>query len=218
MTSTIVVDRVSEKPIPITVLAITGTIGSGKSAVAELLTQRGVIVVDADILAREVTRKGTPGLAAVAASFGTQYLTAEGNLDRKKLGRLIFSDSNAKSALEAILHPQIRELWLNRLRKLKAEDSNASRFIAYIVPLFFETGIRHPEIDKVVVVAASEHTCAQRIKARDGIGEAEALKKIRAQLPSVEKEKRADFVIRNEGTPEELSAEVDRVLEKLRKA
>lgn len=204
----------SDREIPI-VLAITGTIGAGKTAVAKILASKGVPTVDADILAREVTSPGSSGLAAIAASFGNSYLKADGSLDRKKLAKLIFSDSNSKSALEAILHPQIRERWLSELRELKKSKDPRHELIAYIIPLYFETGAKYPEVNKVLVVTASEVNCVQRVKSRDGISEAEALRRIRAQLPSSEKERRADFVIRNDGSYEELETAVTSVVEDL---
>jgi dephospho-CoA kinase len=194
------------------VFGITGGIGTGKSRVAALLRERGVPVVDADELAREVVAPGTPGLAEIVESFGPGVLAVDGSLDRKRLGALVFSDEIARKRLNAITHPQVRRLSQDRFAEL---DRRGVALAGYDVPLLFEAGLE-PLMRPIVVVAASEATQLARIMARDGASEADARARIASQLPLAEKRKRADFVLENDGSLAELAAQVDLLVEKLR--
>jgi len=196
------------------VFGLTGGIGSGKSTVAALLRDRGVEVVDADALAREAVEKGSAGLAQVVEAFGEEVLDASGELDRKRLGALVFDNAEERRRLNAITHPIVRQLSQKRFAEL---DRQGVELAAYDVPLLFEVGLDHV-MRPVVVVHASEPTQVERVVRRDGLSEDEARARIRAQLPLAEKRARADYVIENDGTPEQLVAQVDAVLARLRAA
>lgn len=196
------------------VFGLTGGTGSGKSSVAALLRERGVPVVDADELAREVVAPGSTGLAEVVAAFGPQLLDAEGNLDRKQLGALVFSDAEARKRLNSITHPRVRELSQARFAEL---DRQGVGLAGYDVPLLFEVGL-DAVLRPVVVVAASEAEQLRRIQERDGLSEELARARIAAQLPLEEKRKRADYVLDNDGPKSALPAQVDALLSRLRAA
>ncbi len=194
------------------VFGITGGIGTGKSRVAAMLRERGVPVVDADELAREAVAPGSPGLAEIVQSFGPGVLAADGSLDRKGLAALVFTDETARKRLNAITHPRVRQLAQARFAELAQQGVSLA---GYDVPLLFEVGLEQL-LRPVVVVAASEDTQLARIVARDGAGGADARARTAAQLPLAEKRRRADYVLENDGSLAELSAQVDGLLEKLR--
>lgn len=180
------------------VVGLTGVIGSGKSTVAEVLRQRGALIIDADVLAREVVAPGSSGLAEIVEHFGPDYLHRDGTLNRSMLGELIFRDAEQRKALESILHPKIRDLFVQQLRGVTAE----APMVVYVVPLLFESINQYPEIDAVVVVSASAAQCLERIVARDGCSREIAEKKLASQIPIDVKRKQADFIIENDGVRE----------------
>jgi dephospho-CoA kinase len=198
--------------MPLKVFGLTGGIASGKSSVAALLRERGVPVVDADELAREAVAPGSDGLAQVLATFGGDLLAADGSLDRKRLGALVFTDESARKRLNALTHPIVRRLSQERFVELERQGVSLA---AYDVPLLFEVGL-DAALRPVVLVAASERTQLERIAARDGLSEPEARARIAAQLPLAEKRRRADYVLENDGSRAELSAQVEALLAKLR--
>ncbi len=194
------------------VFGLTGGIASGKSTVAALLRERGVPVVDADELAREALAPGSDGLREVVAAFGAGVLAADGSLERKKLGSLVFRDAEARKRLNAITHPIVRRLSQQRFAALEAAGIELA---AYDVPLLFEVGLEQA-LRPVVLVATSEAAQLARLQARDGLSGDEAQARIDAQLPLTEKRARADHVLENDGTPGDLAAQVERVLAQLR--
>jgi len=196
----------------LTVFGITGGIATGKSRVAALLRARGVPIVDADELAREVVAPGGPALAEIAEAFGAEVLAPDGSLDRKRLGERVFSDESARKRLNAITHPRVRALSQARFAELAQRGVTLA---GYDVPLLFEAGL-DAVLRPIVVVATSEATQLARLMARDGSSEAEAKARIAAQLPLAEKRRRADHVLENDGTRAELAAQVDELLVKLR--
>jgi len=197
---------------PSKVIAITGGIGSGKSAVAKLFEQWGAQTVDADLLAREVVEPGTEGFQRVVENFGEDMVLADGSLNRPKLASIIFSDSEKKKLLESLLHPLIRDRWLIKMERLK--QTNAP-IIAYIVPLFFESTAKMPEIEKVVLVSAPEETRVSRIMARDLFPAHIAEQRIKAQLPDSAKIDKSDYVIKNDASLEQLESRAREVFSKL---
>ena len=196
-------------------IGLTGTIGSGKSLVAEQFRELGAAVIDADELAREAVKRGTDGLQLIAGHFGARILTAEGDLDRKALGSIVFNDPAERRQLESILHPRIRQLFRKRLAELQSQDPTPS-LIIYAVPLLFESGYSYEELDRVIVVAAPYEVCKERIMKRDGSSAELAAKKLSAQLSSDAKASRGDFVINNDGSILSTRAQVEKIFHMLR--
>jgi dephospho-CoA kinase len=190
------------------VFGLTGGIASGKSTVAARLRSRGVPIIDADELAREVVAPGTEGLSAIVASFGAGVLDASGALDRKAMARIVFSDDDARRRLNGITHPRIARRGAER----SAELGRAGEpLVCYEAALIVENGVADA-FRPLVVVGCPEAVQIARIRARDGSLE-DALARIRAQKPLAEKIAAADFVIDTSGT---MRANADRTDEVLR--
>jgi dephospho-CoA kinase len=192
-------------------VALTGGIATGKSHVLAVFQALGVPTIDADLLARDAVAPGSAGFEAVKARFGPAILTAAGALDRRKLGELVFADTQARRDLEALIHPAVVaaiDRWFTSL------DAAAHAFAVADIPLLFETGREH-QYDVVVVTACDPQTQILRLIARDRIGEAEARQRIGAQLPIDEKVRRADYVIRTDGMVAQTNAQVHAVYARL---
>lgn len=187
-------------------IGLTGGIGSGKSAVAALLRERGAFVVDADQVAREVVEPGSPGLAAVVAHFGSGVLSADGSLDRAGLASRVFGNAAELAALNSITHPLIAR----RSAELLAA-APATALIVYDMPLLVENGLTD-DFDAVVVVDAPDDVRLERLVASRGLDRADVLARMASQAPREERLKAADFVIDNSGALDRLSEEVDRLL------
>jgi len=207
---------------PYLVVALTGGIGTGKSAAAARLAAAGATIIDADILARRVVVPGTPGFRSVVDRYGPAVVSADGTLDRRKLGELILRAETERTWLESVLHPLIRAEFEVDLRAA-IERANSTppsspgrHLIVYVVPLLFESGLPLTDFDYVVVVAIDRATARQRIVARDNISPEEADRRLAAQLPIAEKVRRADIVIENTGTVTDLERAVDEVAGQLR--
>jgi dephospho-CoA kinase len=195
------------------VVAITGGIGSGKSAVAEIFGQLGAAVVDADVLAREVVAPGSTGLRDIQATFPTEPLVkSDGTLDRHRLGALIFADPSKRQTVEAILHPQIRALWLSKLEQL---SSSGAPVIVYVVPLLFESQKPMPELQTIVLVTAPEELRISRVIARDGLSPEAAQQRLRSQLPDSEKIEKSHYVIINDSTREALHERASQIFREI---
>ncbi len=191
--------------------AITGSIGSGKSSVAQILEDLGAIIIDADVLARELVVPNSPTLKAIVARFGSEVLTTSGSLDRKALGDLVFRDASLRLALEEIMHPPIQALFQLKLQVLSSNPTTQQALVFYIVPLYFESRYSFPHFEKVIVVSAPESEMLSRICARDVCAPAHAQLRMATQLPQPEKILRADLVIPNDGTLEQLRHEVTKL-------
>lgn len=174
-------------------IALTGGIASGKSAVADLLAERGAIIIDADVLAREVVEPGTPGLDAIETRFGAGVLTPDGTLDRAALGRIVFADPDARADLESITHPAIRE----RAEWLRAAAPSGAVVID-VIPLLVEAGLAG-RFDTVVVVDTDEETQLARLRARNGLSREDALARLDAQASRGRRLAAADLVVENTG-------------------
>jgi dephospho-CoA kinase len=196
-------------------LGLTGGIAAGKSTVAAVLTELGAVVISADDLAREVVLPGTPALSEIARRFGAEYIGPDGRLDRKALGRRVFSDPDARRALEAIVHPRIREAFEARLACIRAADPKA--VVVYDAPLLIEAGA-HEAVDRVIVVAVDEATQLRRLMARDGLTEPEARARLAAQLPLEARLKHADEVVDGTLPPARLKARLKAILAGARRA
>lgn len=194
------------------VVGLTGGIATGKSTFAAALRARGVPVVDADVLAREVVAPGTPALAEIVRAFGVGVLDPGGALDRRRLGALVFADAAARRRLEGITHPAIREAMARETARLATLGHD---LVFYDAPLLFEVGL-DAALDCVVVVWAPRDAQRARVVRRDRIAPAEADARLAAQLPVDEKARRADFVVDNAGE-EDLGPKADRLLADLRR-
>jgi len=193
------------------VFGLTGGIGSGKSAVAQRLRARGVPVVNADELARVAVARGSEGLTRIRDYFGPTALTRDGDLDRAELARIVFSDQEARRMLDSIVHPIVRQLAAERFREIGARGEPLA---CYEVPLLFEGGLDRT-YQPVLVVSAPLGLREQRIAQRDGFDEKQVAARIAAQMPLEEKVRRADYVIDNAGSIEELNEGTDAVLDAL---
>ncbi|PRH80147.1 dephospho-CoA kinase [Streptomyces solincola] len=186
-------------------VGLTGGIGAGKSEVSGLLVSYGALLVDADRIAREVVEPGTPGLAAVVAEFGPQVLTAQGALDRPKLGAIVFADAGRLAALNAIVHPLVRD----RTAELEAA-AGPGTVVVNDVPLLTENGLA-PLYDLVVVVDARPETQLERLVKLRGMTEEDARARMAAQATREERLAVADVVIDNDGPREALEPQVREV-------
>lgn len=192
-------------------VGLTGGIGSGKSAVSARLAEHGARVVDADLLAREVVEPGTPGLGEVVEAFGDGVLQPDGRLDRPALGRLVFGDEGARARLNAVLHPRIRA---TTAAAVAQAERDGVEVLVHDVPLLIEVGLAGG-YDEVVVVMASETTRLDRLVRLRGMDEAEARSRMAAQATDEERRAAATVLLDNDGTLEQLQAQVDALWERL---
>ncbi len=184
-------------------VGLTGGVASGKSAVSTVLDELGAVVVDSDVIAREVVAPGTPGLTAVVGEFGPQVLAEDGSLDRPALGRLVFGDDDARRRLEAIVHPLVRA------RAAEVEDAAPSgSLIVHDIPLLVETG-QGERFEIVVVVDVPEEVQLERMMADRGWTREDAQARIDAQAGRDERLAVATHVLDNTGTREELRHAVE---------
>jgi len=190
------------RPAGIRVIGLTGGIATGKNSVARFFQAKGATVIDADLLAREAVEPGSRGLAEVVAAFGKGVLAADGRLDRKRLGELVFSDRARRSRLEGILHPEIKRLAEERIADAAR---TGQRVVFYLAPPLPEPGVTG-RVDEVWVVTVRPEVQLERLLLRDGISLAEAQRIIDSQMPLAEKETYGRVVIDNSGTPEETSS------------
>lgn len=190
-------------------VGLTGGVGSGKSTVSAILDELGAVIIDADVLAREVVAKGTPGLDAVVAEFGPELLTADGDLDRPAMGRLVFADQDARRRLEAIVHPLVFE----RIVALE-EAASADDVVVHDIPLLAESG-RADTFDAVIVVDADPELQVERMVRDRGWSREDAEARMLAQAAREERRGIATHVIENDGSLEQLRARVAEVYEQL---
>jgi len=190
------------------VFGLTGGIASGKSTVGARFRARGVPVVDADLVAREVVLPGQPGLRAIVEAFGDEVLAGDGTLDRGKLGDLVFNDAEKRAILNGILHPRIA---LASQTKMAEHGQSGAKVVCYEAALLVENGLADA-FRPLVVVAASEETQRARIGARDGLDADRARARIAAQRPLAEKVALADVVVHNDGSLADLHAAADAAL------
>lgn len=186
------------------IVALTGGIGSGKSTVSDAFTRLGVPVVDADVIARQVVEPGTEALKSILAHFGPSVLLADGSLNRRRLREVIFAQPEEKSWLNALLHPLIQQ---ETRRQLAAATAP---YALWVVPLLIENNLC-ARANRVLVVDVSEDTQLQRILARDGGDRKQAEQILTSQASREQRLACADDVIRNDGSPEELQPQIERL-------
>lgn len=183
-------------------VGLTGGIGAGKSTVARLLAERGALILDADIAAREVVAPGTDGLAAVISEFGDAVRGPDGALDRAALAAVVFADPDRRAALNAIVHPRVRA-WMAERLAAAPEGS----VVVQDVPLLVESGLAGM-FELVVVVDAADSVRVDRLVRDRGMTEQEASARIAAQAPREQRLAAADVIVNNDGAPEELADHV----------
>jgi dephospho-CoA kinase len=188
-----------------TVIGLTGGIGSGKSTVADLFAERGARIVDADRLAHQLTAPGGAAMAAIRATFGAAVIAADGSLDRPAMRRLVFADAAERQRLEAILHPLIQT------RALAEVAAATACYALLVMPLLAETGVLRSLMQRVLVVDCDPATQRQRVMRRSGLSAAEADAIIAAQASREARLALADDVIVNDGGIDELRAQVARL-------
>ncbi len=191
-------------------VGLTGGVAAGKSTVSALLAELGAVVVDADLLAREVVAPGTEGLAEVVAAFGPDVLTDDGALDRAALGAVVFADPARRRTLEAIIHPRVRA----RAAALEAQAPDGA-IVVHDIPLLAETG-QAASFDAVIVVDVPEETQVERMTKERGLSAEEARSRIAAQATREERLAVATYVVDNTGTLDDLRTRVAEVYEALR--
>ncbi|MEV8254017.1 dephospho-CoA kinase [Rhodoglobus sp. NPDC076762] len=195
-------------------IALTGGIASGKSTVAARWAEHGAVVVDADVLAREVVETGSPTLGAIAERFGEQVLQSDGALDRQELGAQIFGDTEAREALNAITHPAISALAHQRFEQ--AAEQNPDVFVIYDVPLLVESGQPLAKFDAVVTVEADAELRVQRLITHRGMDRSEAERRVASQATGDQRRAIADFVVDSGDDLERTVARADDVWHQLR--
>ncbi|MFZ7125191.1 MAG: dephospho-CoA kinase [Desulfobacterales bacterium] len=177
-------------------IGLTGGIATGKSTVAAMLAELGMAVIDADVVAREVVRRPRPAWHDIVQAFGAGILSEDGEIDRGRLGSIVFNDPGAKARLEAIVHPRVFEVIRSDMVRL--HRSSPRRRIVLDIPLLIETGM-HRRLPLTLLVYAPEWMQLQRLMERDGLTEAEALARIRSQMPIEAKRACTDFIVDNSG-------------------
>jgi dephospho-CoA kinase len=190
-------------------VGLTGGIASGKSTVSGMLTELGAVVIDADLLAREVVAKGTPGLARVVEAFGPGVLTADGEMDRAKVGEIVFADAERRRILEGIIHPLVRA----RGAEMEAE-AGSDAVVVHDIPLLVETG-QAGLFDAVVVVDVPEDLQVARMVSDRRWSAEDARARIAAQASRDERRAAATYLIENTGTREDLRRRATEVFERL---
>jgi dephospho-CoA kinase len=188
-------------------VALTGGIATGKSYVLDRFRRLGVPCLDADELAHGVTAAGTEATRAIASRFGESILDGDGAVDRAKLGPIVFRDEAARRELEAIVHPAVYRSIVSGLRAFELLEAPPMAIVA--VPLLYETG-RQADFDRVITTFCPLPTQLARLAAR-GLSDAEARRRIAAQMPADQKAKRGDFVVRTDGTFAETDQQVESI-------
>ena len=189
------------------VVGLTGGIGSGKSAVADLFAERGILVVDTDAVAHSLTAPGGAAMPALRAEFGAAVAAADGALDRAAMRARVFADPAARKRLEAILHPMIR----GESERLLAADATRSPYAILMVPLLIEAGSYRERVDRIAVVDCAEATQIARVISRNGLAREEVQRILAAQATRAERLAAADDVIDNDGDLAALRPQIERL-------
>ena len=193
------------------VIGLTGGIGSGKSTVSQLLAELGAVILDADEIGHEAFKPDTEIWRQVVAAFGRQILTPDGNIDRKKLGNIVFGNPESLSRLNQIMHPRMYALAKAQLEEYRRQGT---RVVVLEAPLLLEAGWTSL-VDEVWVTTAPEATVLKRLEERTGLSQAESLTRLRSQLPAEERLKYADVVINTDCDMDELKAQVKELWQRL---
>ena len=193
------------------IIGLTGGIGSGKSTVSQFLSELGAVVIDTDRVGHEAFKSGTIAWQQVVSVFGKQIVDTDGNIDRKKLGEIIFNDPPARLKLEQIMHPAIYEIVKAQIEEYRRQGV---AIVVLEVPLLVEAGWAS-FVDEVWVTTAPENTVLRRLEERTGMTAQESLARIRSQLTPEERLKHADVVIDTDCTLAELKAKIKKLWQRL---
>lgn len=208
------------------IIGLTGGIGSGKSTVTDYLIAKGFHVLDADKISREIVMPGSEMLIHLTSIFGEDILLEDGNLNRKKLGNIIFADADKKKILDELMHTEILEIIHDSILQLREENRHSAgngidemkaaqnKVIFIDAPLLFETGL-DKSVSKIWVIDVDDETRIKRIMERDGLNKEEILKRISTQMSRSEKNRRADILLDNTGDRETLYQQIDQLLQKI---
>ena len=194
------------------VIGLTGGIGSGKSTVSQFLRELGAVLIDADKVGHEAYQPNTETWREVVAAFGEQILTPDGEIDRRNLGGIVFGSPESLARLNLIVHPRMYEMMKAQIEEYRQRGVDVLVLEAAIL---LEAGWT-PLVDEVWVTVAPESTVVERTRERTGLPEEQILARIRSQMSSEERAKRADVVINNDGTQDELKAKVKELWEGIR--
>jgi len=188
------------------VIGLTGGIGSGKSTVADLFAKKGIPVIDADIISKELTQAGTPACMDIIDHFEEELIRVDGSIDRARLRKIIFAHPEQRQWLEDLLHPLILEEMEKRIKQLDAP------YCLAVIPLLFESGPHH-FLDRTLLVDTPEHLQLERVVSRDESSHTEAKAIIDTQAGREHRQVNADDIVSNDGKPEHLHAQVDKLHE-----
>lgn len=195
----------------IRLIGLTGGIGSGKSTVSRFLQEAKIQVIDADAIARQVVRPGRPAYRMIIKAFGEGIIGSNREINRDRLGEIVFADETKRTLLETITHPEILKEITKRVRTLRKKKS---KFVVIDAALLFESGLHH-HMHKTIFVRIEPKSQLDRLMKRDDLPEVKAWQRILSQLPASQKESQADFVIDNSGTPKETQGQVLALLSQL---
>lgn len=190
------------------IIGLTGSIASGKSTVAKMMTALGLPIVDADVVARDVVEPGTETLALIVQNFGADILLEDGNLNRPKLGDIIFHEPAKRKILNDIMHPAIRQ---EMLRQRDAYIDAGQKHVVMDIPLLFESKLEH-FVERILVVSVSEEVQLRRLMERNQLSKEDALARMHSQLPMSVKEKSAHAVIYNNENIQQTEEQLIKIL------
>jgi dephospho-CoA kinase len=195
------------------IVGLTGGVATGKTAVSQVLREEGAYIIDADQIARELVQPHKPAWNEIVRAFGKEILQEDRSIHRKELADKIFADPDQRKVLNRILHPRIKEEIARRAREIGQKDPEA--LVVIDAPLLVELGMHH-DVDRLIVVTSTQTQQIERLKKRDGRSTEEALGLLSSQMPVQEKAKLADFVVRNEGSLEEMKKRAKEVFKELK--
>jgi len=195
------------------IVGLTGGAATGKTAVSQVLREEGAYIIDADQIARELVQPYKPAWNEIVRAFGKEILQEDRSIHRKELADKVFADPDQRKVLNRILHPRIKEEIARRAREIGQKDPEA--VVVIDAPLLVELGMHH-DVDRLIVVTSTQTQQIERLKKRDGRSTEEALGLLSSQMPVQEKAKLADFVVRNEGSLEEMKKRAKEVFKELK--
>jgi dephospho-CoA kinase len=197
------------------IVGLTGGVATGKTAVSQALREEGAYIIDADQIARELVQPHKPAWNEIVRAFGKEILQEDSSVHRKELADRVFTDPEQRKVLNQILHPRIKEEIARRAREIVQKDPGA--IVVIDAPLLIELGMHH-NVDRLIVVTSTQTQQIERLKKRDGRSTEEALELLSSQMPVEEKAKLADFVLRNEGSLEEMKKRAKEVFKELKRS